>query len=65
MSWPRLATRMPRAPSRHADAFGFQDVCERPLEMSSSSRAISRGAISITVTSLPKRRYICANSSPM
>ena len=34
-------------------------------EMSSSSRAISRGAFSTTVTSAPKRRYICANSSPM
>jgi hypothetical protein len=34
-------------------------------EISSSSRATSRGSASITVTALPNRRYICANSSPM
>ena len=34
-------------------------------ETSGSSRPISRSAISTTVTLLPKRRYICANSSPM
>ena len=33
-------------------------------EISGSSRPISRGAVSITVTSLPNRRYICANSRP-
>ena len=34
-------------------------------ETSSSSRPMSRGPISTIVTSLPKRRYICPNSSPM
>ena len=33
-------------------------------DTSSSSRATSRGPISTTVTRLPKRRNICANSSP-
>jgi hypothetical protein len=55
-----------------ADAFGidaeidtlaFEDLAY-PGEMSGSSRWTRRGAISTTVTSLPKRRYICANSSP-
>ena len=34
-------------------------------ETSGSSRAIRCGAISITVTRAPKRRWICANSRPM
>jgi hypothetical protein len=34
-------------------------------DTSSSSRGIRRGPFSTTVTSAPKRRYICANSSPI
>ena len=34
-------------------------------ETSSSSRAVSRGPFSTTVTSAPKRRYIWANSKAM
>ena len=34
-------------------------------ETSSSSRDVSRGPFSITVTRAPNRRYICANSSAM
>ena len=34
-------------------------------EMSGDSRLISRSPVSMSVTWLPKRRYICANSSPM
>ena len=34
-------------------------------ETSSSSRDVSRGPFSITVTRAPKRRYIWANSSAM
>jgi hypothetical protein len=33
-------------------------------ETSGSSRWTTRGAISTTLTSLPKRRYIWANSNP-
>ena len=36
----------------------------RLSDTSSSSRPISRGPISMTVTRLPKRRYIWPNSSP-
>ena len=41
-----------------------QDVAHA-LETSGSSRAMSRGVISATVTLEPNRRYIWANSSPM
>ena len=47
------------------DALALPGSPEPPRDTSSSSRAISRGAFSTTVTSAPKRRYICANSRPM
>ena len=61
---PRLAMRMPCTPVRTSMPSSLR-MSATAAETSSSSRAIRRGAISITVTSLPKRRKICANSSPM
>ena len=49
--------------SADGDAFASR-ISWIAAETSSSSRAIRRGAISTTVTSLPKRRNICANSRP-
>ena len=43
----------------------FSRISLMAAETSSSSREVSRGPFSTTVTSAPKRRYICANSSAM
>ena len=43
----------------------FSRISLMAAETSSSSRAVSRGPFSTTVTLAPNRRYICANSSAM
>ena len=43
----------------------FSRISLMAAETSSSSREVSRGPFSTTVTSAPKRRYIWANSSAM
>jgi pyruvate/2-oxoglutarate dehydrogenase complex dihydrolipoamide dehydrogenase (E3) component len=42
-----------------------KDAVVAPRQAGLEAFWISRGSISMTVTSLPKRRYICANSRPM
>ena len=43
----------------------FSRISRMAAETSSSSREVNRGPFSTTVTSAPKRRYICANSKAM
>ena len=61
---PRLAMRMPCTPVRMSMPSSFR-MPATAADTSSSSRAIRRGAASITVTLLPKRRKAWANSRPM
>ena len=54
---------MQSAPSRTATP-SASSIARTASETSGSSRPISRGPFSTTVTALPKRRQACASSSP-
>ncbi len=60
----RLGKADPVGIGVHANAFRTQDICDRVRDIRVLARR-QAGPRSITVTSAPKRRYICANSRPM